>query len=409
LSVEALASYDPNDKVGTHGAGAQQFISGSAPLAYAVYFANKDTATAPAQQVSIIDQLDISNDNLVTLSLGPVAVGNQLISPPPLLTDFTDTVDLRPTSNLLVAVHGNLDSTTGLLTWNFQSLDPSTNLPPVDPMAGFLPPGAEGSVFFSVAPKPGLATNAQISNQATIVFDTNAPINTPTWMNTIDSTPPTSHVIALPAFENSLAFAVQWAGADIGAGIQDFTVYVSDNGGPFAPFQTNTAATSATFSGQAGHTYTFYSIARDLVGNVEAPKTVAEAATQTGLDFASLTATAEINTGSHPGFELKGTLTLGPGSTGIAPDTQPVTFVLGSFSTVIPAGSFRKNRRGVFTFEGSINGVRLEFTIAPAGGTTYTFRVDANGANLSGIASPTMLELLIGGNGGVTQVKTAND
>jgi len=246
-------------------------------LSYAVYFANKDTATAPAQQVSITDQLDTAKDNLVTLSLGPIAVGNQLISPPPLQTDFASTIDLRPATSLLVAVHGNLNPSTGLLTWNFQSLDPSTNQPPVDPTVGFLPPGAEGSVFFTVSPKQGLATNTQIANQASIVFDTNTPISTPTWMNTIDNTAPTSHIVALPSIESSLNFVVQWTGTDVGAGIQDFTVYVSDGGGPFTAFQTNTAATSATFSGQAGHTYAFYSIARDLVGNVEAAKTVAEA------------------------------------------------------------------------------------------------------------------------------------
>src|SRR5215472_9686894 len=73
---------------------------------------------------------------------------------------------------------------------------------------------------------------------------------------------------------------VQWIGTDVGSGIQDFTIYVSDNGGPFTPFQTNATATSATFTGQIGHTYGFYSIARDLVGNVEPAKTAAEATTQ---------------------------------------------------------------------------------------------------------------------------------
>jgi hypothetical protein len=79
---------------------------------------------------------------------------------------------------------------------------------------------------------------------------------------------------------------------DVGAGIQDFTVFVSDNGGPFTPFQTNTSATSATFMGQVGHTYAFYSIARDLVGNVEGPKTIAEATTQVATDITPPVTTA---------------------------------------------------------------------------------------------------------------------
>jgi hypothetical protein len=68
-------------------------------------------------------------------------------------------------------------------------------------------------------------------------------------------------------------------GTDLGSGIQDFTIYVSDNGGPFTSWLVNTTDTFATFTGQPGHTYDFYSIARDLAGNVEAPKTAAEATT----------------------------------------------------------------------------------------------------------------------------------
>jgi hypothetical protein len=49
------------------------------------------------------------------------------------------------------------------------------------------------------------------------------------------------------------------------------------------PFLTYTTATSATFAGEIGHTYSFYSIARDQVGNVEAAKSAAEATTQVVL------------------------------------------------------------------------------------------------------------------------------
>jgi hypothetical protein len=107
-------------------------------------------------------------------------------------------------------------------------------------------------------------------------------MSTQAWTNTVDNTAPVSQLQPLPAAENSVNFTVQWAGTDIGSGIQDFTIYVSDNRGPFTPFQTNTTGTSAQFMGQTGHTYGFYSIARDLVGNIEAPKTVAEATTLAG-------------------------------------------------------------------------------------------------------------------------------
>jgi 6-phosphogluconolactonase (cycloisomerase 2 family) len=279
--VHRVAALDPNDKAGSEGIGPHRYVPGAAPLPYIVQFANEEAATASAQDVSIIDQLDPTRDDLKTVSLGPINFRDRSISPPPFQTTFATTVDLRPVQNLLVAVNAQLSKSTGLLTWNFKSLDPATGLPPTDPAAGFLPPGGEGGVFFTVMPKQGLPTDTQIQNQATIVFDANSPIATPTWTNTLDNTPPTSHVLALPATETSTSFTVQWTGTDLGSGIQDFTIYVSDNGGPFAALLSNTATTtSARFTGQTGHSYAFYSIARDLVGNLEGAKTLAEATTQ---------------------------------------------------------------------------------------------------------------------------------
>jgi hypothetical protein len=112
-----------------------------------------------------------------------------------------------------------------------------------------------------------------------VVFDANAPINTPTWANTFDTTSPVSHVSASPSQSGSI-FTVQWSGTDIGSGIQNFTIYVSDDGSSFVPWLSQTAATSSSYNGQVGHTYGFYSIAQDLVGNIEPAKTSAEATTQ---------------------------------------------------------------------------------------------------------------------------------
>jgi hypothetical protein len=159
---------------------------------------------------------------------------------------------------------------------------------PDDPLIGFLPPNnnppeGDGSVLFTIRPKEGFPTGTQTSNQATIVFDTNPPITTPVWVNTLDNTKPTSHALALAATQTIPNFQVQWSGTDVGAGISDFTIFVSDNNGPFTPFVTNTVATSATYPGVAGHTYRFFSQARDLTGNVETRKTQAEATTQGSL------------------------------------------------------------------------------------------------------------------------------
>jgi hypothetical protein len=95
----------------------------------------------------------------------------------------------------------------------------------------------------------------------------------------IDATKPVSHVTALPATATTPNFSVQWSGTDATSGLSNYTIYVSDNGGPFAPWLSQVASTQAYYTGSLLHTYGFYSIAVDNAGNQENPKTAAEATT----------------------------------------------------------------------------------------------------------------------------------
>ncbi len=353
VTVNGVSSIDPNDKLGLHGAGLQRYLTGIFPLAYSVYFANDDSASAPAQKVVISDQLDTVREDVNTFRFGPIAFGDQSISaPPPGQTDFSTTIDLRPTTNLLVAVRARLNVLSGLLTWTFQSVDPSTGLPPADPTAGFLSPGVGGTTSFTIMSRQGLVTNTQIQNQATIVFDSNAPINTPTWLNTLDSTPPSSHFDTLPAVENSSLFVVQWSGIDVGAGIQDFTIYVSEDAGPFTTFLENTPATSATFQGRDGHTYSFYSLGRDFAGNLEAKSPHVEATTSTPSDSIPPTTFA--------------TLSKQPNAVGW--NNSDVTVNLTSLDN--PGGS------GVKQIQWSLSGAQTGSSTVPGSTTTVTISTE---------------------------------
>ncbi|MBI3770429.1 MAG: right-handed parallel beta-helix repeat-containing protein [Deltaproteobacteria bacterium] len=271
-------SVDPNDKFGAVGAGAAHFVSGEEPLRYQVVFENLASATAAAREVVVTDPLDTTNLDLSTFSLGPIAFGDHQIFPPPGLSAFVTDVDLRPAQNLLVRIQAGLDADTGVVTWHFLTLDPDTQSPPADPLVGFLPPNAsppegEGSVVYTVKAKAGLATGTEIQNQATVVFDTNAPIDTPQWLNTLDDAAPESQVAALDPVQ-CLQILVEWAGSDVGSGIARYTIFVSEDGGAFSPWLVDTEDTSATFAGQLGKTYAFYSVATDATGNVEdAPAT----------------------------------------------------------------------------------------------------------------------------------------
>lgn len=287
LPVNPKNAVDPNAKAGSLGVSAAQFLVNKSPLSYTIHFENLETATAPAQIVKVTDPLALQNLDLDTFSLGPITLGHITLLPAPGLSRFTGGIDLRPAQNLIVTVNASLDESTGVLTWLFTSINPDTGQLTDDPDAGFLPPNVnppegEGSVVFTVQSKAGLATGTTICNQASIVFDVNAPIPTPQWCNSVDSAPPSSHVLPLAANQTSASFTVEWAGTDVGAGIQDYTIFVSENGGPFTPFVSDTTDSSATFTGQVGHNYAFYSIARDLVGNEENPKATPDARTIVG-------------------------------------------------------------------------------------------------------------------------------
>lgn len=373
LNETTVTSRDPNEKLGLHGAGAGGYLSGSQPLRYSIFFDNQPTATAPAQSVTVTDSLADSLDDLSTLTLGPISFAGRLITPPAVRLSqggFSTNVDLRPTENLIVNVASSIDTSTGTLSWTFSSLDPVTGQPTSDPLLGLLPPGAEGSVSFTVASKA--PTGVPINNKATVVFDRNAPLDTEVWLNTIDKIPPASSVQPLSATEPASGFTLTWSGTDVGSGVQDFTIFVSDNGGPFTPFQTNTNATSVTFTGEAGHTYGFYSIARDLVGNVEASKTAAEATTQVVLISDSTPPTTSVLSAPTPnaaGWNNSNvTVTLNsaddPGGTGVKQITYSAMGAQPIASTTVPAAttSFQVSNEGITTiaFFGTDNAGNVE-------------------------------------------------
>lgn len=275
LEVRRPTSLDPNDLVGASGFGLARYLAGAVPLPYEAIFENVATATAPVQQAVVTDRLDPAVFDLTTLSLGPIRLGGRTVVPPPGSKTFATTVDLRPGQSLLVNVEANLDSPTGTLTWKFASIDPATGQPPADPLVGFLPPNVhppegEGSVLFTVLSRAGLATGTVARDQAVIVFDANPPLATPVWSNVLDNTPPVSRCLPLAPAQAFARFPVQWSGGDLGAGIRDFSVFVSENKGPFRLWLRHTTATKAAFTGRPGSFYGFYAVARDLTENSEA-------------------------------------------------------------------------------------------------------------------------------------------
>lgn len=284
-TIRPVASYDPNDKFGDVGSGAQRFVNGALGAPYVVQFENKPEATAAAQTVVITDVIDSTKFDLSTFTLGPITFGDKVVDVPSGEQQFVTAVDLRPANNLIVRIDAGIDLVTSIATWRFESIDPITGLPTTDPTAGFLPPNktspeGQGSVLFTVQAKSGLASGTTISNKASIVFDTNDPIETPIWSNTIDLSSPSSAIEALAATQATNSFIVKWAGTDIDSGMRDYTIFVGVDGGTPTPWLVDTTETSATYTGEVGKTYAFYSVARDNVSNVESAPAAPDATTK---------------------------------------------------------------------------------------------------------------------------------
>jgi len=337
---------DPNALIGPAGYGTQGFIQPGGTWSYTVDFENDGSAAA--QDVTVTEQLD-PNLDWSTFQLGSFGFGPIDVAIPAGLTEYETTVGYQNTdgSSLNVQVSLNFNVATGLLTVAFVSLDPLTGQAPTGVFDGFLYPESEspvdsdGYVQYTVQPNAGLTTGTTINQQASIVFDINAPLATNTAANTIDASAPTSSVTA-PA-NSPPNFTVSWTGQDDGgSGIASYDVYVSDNGGPFTLWQSDTSATSATYTGQVGHTYGFYSVATDNVGNVQPTPAAAQATVQIVL--------------------IPTSVYVAPGYAGDAPGTA-VTWTDGS-THYVGTDAFG-------TIQAGINAVAADGTVNVASGT-YT-------------------------------------
>ncbi|MDI6803523.1 MAG: T9SS type A sorting domain-containing protein, partial [Bacteroidota bacterium] len=275
-SPEGVGSFDPNDIVGPAANGNLNWIQHKS-LSYLIQFENDpDSATAPAQAVRVIHKLD-PNTDFGSFTLGSFGFGSFTFNIPPGRDFYSARLDVRDSLSLYV------DFTAGIygdsIVWEFQSIDPLTNLPPTDPFSGFLLLNdslhrGEGFVTYSVLPKADITTGSRIYSQARIYFDDNPPILTRNIFRTIDVGKPTSSVKSLNSTSPN-SFNVNWSGAD-DAAVYQYTIYVSENSATFKAWLTNTSDTSAIFTGEHGKNYGFFSIAMDTAGNVEQAKLSAE-------------------------------------------------------------------------------------------------------------------------------------
>jgi len=242
FGFDSLFSSDPNDKLSA--SGVDGYVKGHERLRYQILFENQAEATASAQTVVVSDQLD---GELVDLS------------------SFT----MEGSSHDAVMT-ADLNRMTGELTVRFDAID----LPP-----NVTPPEGEGWFTYSVAMKPELASGTEISNQASIVFDLNAPILTSEVVHTVDREPPLAAVEDLPATTVGEEVEVSWSSQESGVGVWSYDVFVSVDDTAYTLWQEATSATSAHYQGNLGEQLAFYAVARDRLGNIDPAKTGADTET----------------------------------------------------------------------------------------------------------------------------------
>ncbi len=184
------------------------------------------------------------------------------------------------------------------------------------------------------------------------------------WL--MDTTPPTSTLNALLAQTTTTSFAITVTGSDPSgangstpSGVASYAIFESKDNGAFTLFATVTPASpSASFTGQAGNTYGFYSVATDNAGNVQATP----AAAQTTVSVLSPLAAISI--------------------TAIAPNPRniPISTAQVAFNQPVNLATFTSSAL-TLTDNGGSNLITSAVTISLVSGSTYQI------SGLSGLTS----------------------
>jgi len=164
------------------------------------------------------------------------------------------------------------------------------------PTPVFRQPGTLIFLGFNVVGTAGSATTGSTNLRFnSFVFNEGDPAAM-TTNGTFTVINPTSAVNALPATQPNPIFTVSWAGQDPanGSGLQNYDVWVAENDGAYQPF---ISETSASFTGQLGKTYRFYSIARDNAGDVEFAPNASDAITRMLAPTAALSGRVTTSSG----------------------------------------------------------------------------------------------------------------
>ena len=323
--IFGIGSWDPNQIITPKGYDSARWVSINDRMGISIFFENDpNLATAPVHNAYVYYKFPPKQDP-ASFRLGGYGFNGMLFTVPPNLNFYQTRLDLRDSLDLYVDVTAGINVVTNTAFWIFQSIDPLTNQPPLDPLKGFLPikdtsitaagdalsVKGEGFVNFTAKPMATAQTRDTIFAQAQIVFDVNDTISTNIEFNTIDARPPTSHMTMGTVVQDTIHLF--WTGQDdnMGSGIQDYALFYSENNGPYILYKDKLTGLQTTFVGVTGKTYCFNIRARDNTGNTESLKDSCELSVTVNL---STTVTCPDNLSvciSAASFALSGGLPVG--------------------------------------------------------------------------------------------------
>lgn len=228
--IFSMQSGDPNDLLGYTDPSGSNFVGLDVKeLDYTIEFENDpDIANAPATRIVVTNTLDGNVFDLTSFAPKSISIGKHNIELPS-KHNFVVTQDMRPDINCIAEIGLDYSILTGKSVWTFNSLDPITLEPTEIYTQGLLPVNndareGEGTISYSVELKPSLTHSTQIDNQATIIFDDNDPIDTPTWTNVTDYERPTSSIAEEHGYADG-AYTFSIEGTDLGSGILKYDLY----------------------------------------------------------------------------------------------------------------------------------------------------------------------------------------
>ena len=189
-----VTSLDPNDIYGYQDdKGDKTIRGGQTQVYYTIEFENDpEFATAPAHDIYVTDVLNPTLFDLTTFAPTRVKIGAKVVELDG-SKNGSVTFSMLPEIYAIAQLDWSLDETTGEVSWHISSLDPMTIEPTEELTSGVLPVNTDGNgtgeLSFDIQLMPNLPDGTKVENKASIVFDENAAITTPIWVNTVDSRP----------------------------------------------------------------------------------------------------------------------------------------------------------------------------------------------------------------------------